>query len=52
MTHNRALDDDPVITGRNPSDFVFVPLCQEFDAYSGIVTDFPVWFRLCGVRSL
>src|ERR1700722_14850661 len=47
---HRTLDDDPVITGKNSSDFVFAPLRQEFDAHSGIVTDFPVWFRLCRVR--
>src|SRR5438128_106542 len=44
------LDDDPVVAAENPSDLVFVPFRQQFDAHGGIVTDFPVWFRLRRVR--
>jgi hypothetical protein len=33
------LDDDPVVAGENASDLALVPLCQEFDAHSGIITD-------------
>src|SRR5271169_799655 len=44
------LDDDPVVAGENPRDLVLVPLRQKFDAHSGIVANFPVWFRLCRVR--
>src|ERR1051325_9549838 len=47
----RPLDDDPVIAGKNSDDLIPVPLRQKFDAHCGIVTDFPVWFRLCRVRA-
>jgi hypothetical protein len=33
------LDDDPVVTGENASDLALVPLCQKFDAHSGIITN-------------
>src|SRR5215471_12222086 len=36
---NRPLDDDPVVAGKNASDLALVPLGQEFDAHSGIITD-------------
>jgi hypothetical protein len=32
-------DDDPIVAGENASDLALVPLCQEFDAHSGIITN-------------
>src|SRR5208283_43331 len=36
----RALNEDPVIAGKNAHDLVFVPFGQQLDAHSGIVTHF------------
>jgi hypothetical protein len=44
----RALNEDPVIAGKNAHDLVFVPFGQQLDAHSG--NAFPVWFRLRRVR--
>jgi hypothetical protein len=31
------LHNDPVVARENASDLILVPLCQEFDAHSGII---------------
>jgi hypothetical protein len=36
----RALNEDPVIAGKNARDLIFVPCGQQFDAHSGIVMHF------------
>jgi len=50
----RELNEDPVITGKNAHDLVFVPFGQQLDAHSGIVMHslFGSGYPGLGTRSL
>ena len=42
---HRIPDDDPVVSGENLGDAIFVTLREQFSAHTKILAD-PFWFRL------